>query len=137
MRWVSRHLTYVNVVATLALVFALGGSAVAAKHYMITSTSQIKPSVLKKLHGAKGARGPAGLSGLEGAAGAKGADQPESTELATLRAMLPYIKFVPAGVGGKPTIQFTGVNVQLVSGAGKSWSPPNGTGNLVLGYDEE
>ena len=139
MRWITRHLTYANVVATLALVFALSGSAMAAKHYLITSTKQIMPSVLKKLHGAKGARGPAGPSGLQGpagAAGAKGADQPESTELATLRGILPYVRFVPAGVGGKPTIQFTGVNVQVVSGAGKTDAAVNGTGNLVVGYDE-
>ena len=126
MRSITRHLTYANVVATLALVFALSGSAMAAKHYLITSVKQIQPGVLKKLHGANGAngaRGPAGLSGLQGAPGAKGADQPESTELATLRGILPYIKFVPAGVGGKPTIQFSGANVQIVSGAGKPSLP--------------
>ena len=136
MRSMTRHLTYANVVATLALVFALSGSAMAANHYLITSTKQIKPSILKKLHGANGARGPAGLLGLQGPAGAKGADQPESTELATLRGILPYVKFVAAGVGGKPTIQFTGANVQVVSGAGKTSAPVNGTGNLVVGYDE-
>jgi len=38
-----------SIVASLALFVALGGSAVAASHYIITSTSQIKPSVLSKL----------------------------------------------------------------------------------------
>ena len=43
-----------SVIASLALFFALGGTAIAAKHYLITSTSQIKPSVLKQLHGQEG-----------------------------------------------------------------------------------
>jgi hypothetical protein len=44
-----RHLTYANVTATLALVLAMSGGAFAAKHYLIGSTSQISPSVLKSL----------------------------------------------------------------------------------------
>lgn len=44
-----RHLSYANVVATVALVFAMSGGALAAAHYLITSTSQIKPSVLRTL----------------------------------------------------------------------------------------
>jgi hypothetical protein len=39
-------------------------------------------------------------------------------------------------VGGKPTIRFSGVNVQVVSGAGKTNAVVNGMGNLVIGYDE-
>jgi hypothetical protein len=35
------------IIAIVALVMALGGSAVAASRYIITSTSQIKPSVLR------------------------------------------------------------------------------------------
>jgi hypothetical protein len=35
-----------TIIASLALLLALGGSAVAANRYVITSTSQIKPSVL-------------------------------------------------------------------------------------------
>jgi hypothetical protein len=42
------------VIACLALFVALGGTAIATSRYMITSTSQIKPSVL----GAIGAPGP-------------------------------------------------------------------------------
>ena len=41
----------------LALFFALGGSAIAAKTFLITSTSQIKPSVLAKLKGKNGKNG--------------------------------------------------------------------------------
>jgi hypothetical protein len=42
-----KHLTYANVTATLALVFAMTGGAMAANHYLVTKTSQISPKVLK------------------------------------------------------------------------------------------
>jgi len=57
------------------------------------------------------------------------------TEEETLKAILPHIKYVASGVGGEPTIQFSGVNVQVVSGAGNE-STLNGAGNLIVGYDE-
>ncbi len=68
-------MTYANVVATLALVFAMGGSAVAASHYLITSSKQISPKVLKELKapGKPGPAGPAGAAGATGASGATGA----------------------------------------------------------------
>jgi hypothetical protein len=71
-----RRVSYANVAATLALVIALGGgTAWAAKHihYLITSTHQIKPTVLKQLHGAKGANGTNGTNGAQGPAGPAGA----------------------------------------------------------------
>lgn len=37
------------IVAIAALIVALSGTAIAASHYLITSTSQIKPSVVKEL----------------------------------------------------------------------------------------
>jgi hypothetical protein len=42
--------------------------------------------------------------------------------------------FVSNGVGGKSTVQFSGVNLQLVNGSG-SETTLNGEGNLVIGYD--
>jgi hypothetical protein len=66
------RLTYANVVATLALVFAMSGGALAAKHYLLTSTKQIKPSVIKQLRGGTGPRGATGTSGAIGATGATG-----------------------------------------------------------------
>jgi len=71
-----------GVISVIALIFALTGSAFAAK-YIITSTSQIKPSVLKKLKGPKGpkgATGPAGPAGPAGAAGAVGKEGPAGKE---------------------------------------------------------
>jgi hypothetical protein len=44
---IRRHLSYANVVATFALVFAMSGGALAAQHYLLRSTKQIKPSLLK------------------------------------------------------------------------------------------
>ena len=56
------------IIALIVLFVGMSSAAVAARHYLITSTKQIKPSVLKQL---KGARGPAGRSGT-GATGSKG-----------------------------------------------------------------
>ena len=73
---IRRRLTYANVAVTLALVFAMSGGAYAAGRYVITSTKQIKPSVLKSLKGARGesgASGPAGSVGAQGPAGPAGA----------------------------------------------------------------
>jgi Collagen triple helix repeat (20 copies) len=69
---IRKRLTYANVAMTLALVFAMSGGAYAAKHYLITSTKQISPKVLKQLKGAKGATGAAGAAGAAGAQGAQG-----------------------------------------------------------------
>jgi hypothetical protein len=65
-----RRFSYANVAATLALVLSMSGGALAAKHYLINSTKQINPKVLKTL---KGKRGAAGLKGLQGPIGTTGA----------------------------------------------------------------
>jgi hypothetical protein len=70
---VRKRATYANVAVTLALVFALSGGAYAAGRYVITSTKQIKPSVLKQLRGAAGPAGKAGAAGPSGPAGSPGA----------------------------------------------------------------
>lgn len=44
--------------------------------------------------------------------------------------------YVPSGVGGLPTVEFSGVNVQIVSGSGSTAGAVNGKGNLVIGYAE-
>jgi len=72
-----RRISYANVTATLALVFAMSGGALAANHYLITSTKQISPKVLKSL---KGKNGAAGKIGATGAAGPTGASGPQGKE---------------------------------------------------------
>jgi hypothetical protein len=52
-----------------------------------------------------------------------------------LNKILPHVSYVERGVAGKPTIQLSGVNLQVVDGEGKTESV-NGEGNLVIGYDE-
>lgn len=61
---------------------------------------------------------------------------PGPSEFEALEALLPYVHFVEAGIGGKPTIQFAGVNIQIVSGSGATSSAVNGVGNLIIGYSE-
>jgi hypothetical protein len=66
-------------IGTLA-VLALGGSAAfASSHFIITSKSQIKPTVLKALRGAKGPPGATGATGAAGAAGAAGKNGTDGT----------------------------------------------------------
>ena len=59
-------------VALLALFVALGGTAVAARHYLISSPGQVKPSVRASLRGARGATGPTGQTGPTGKQGPTG-----------------------------------------------------------------
>lgn len=192
--FIRRHLTYPNVVATMALLLAMGGSALAADHfvastaknkeftsipkskeftYLITSISQISPRVQAELTaagkrgpvgpagatGSPGSQGPPGLTGAPGSPGGEGVRGPEGTpgekgtpgvkgetgepglsllsksEQETLKSILPYVKYVASGVGGKPTIQISGANLQIVSGAG-SEGEVNGAGNLIVGLNE-
>jgi hypothetical protein len=69
---VRRRMSYANVVATLALLFAMSGGALAASKFIITSTKQIKPSVLAQLKGKNGKNGAAGAQGPAGPAGSAG-----------------------------------------------------------------
>ena len=71
----SRIVTVVraNLIAWLALFVALSGTGIAASRYIITSTSQIKPSVLAALKGGRSEKGAAGAQGAQGAAGSPGA----------------------------------------------------------------
>ena len=75
-----RRFSYANVAATLALVFAMSGGAYAAGRYLINSTKQINPKVLRKLHGARGAVGPIGAVGPQGVTGATGRQGPRGPD---------------------------------------------------------
>jgi hypothetical protein len=69
---IRKRITFANVAMTLALVFVMTGGAYAAKKYLITSTNQIKPSVLAQLKGKNGTNGTNGVNGKDGAAGVQG-----------------------------------------------------------------
>jgi hypothetical protein len=76
----KQRLTYANVAATLALVFSMTGGALAANHYLITSTKQISPKVVKALKGKAGPAGKDGLPGKDGAPGKEGSAGKEGKE---------------------------------------------------------
>lgn len=70
---ITKRFSYANIALTVGLVFAMSGGAFAASKFLITSTKQIKPSVLKQLKGKQGTAGPQGLAGPAGPAGPGGA----------------------------------------------------------------
>ncbi|HWG08485.1 MAG TPA: hypothetical protein VN672_05710 [Solirubrobacteraceae bacterium] len=55
----------------------MAGGAYAAGHYLITSTKQISPKVLKSLKGATGPRGANGANGVAGPGGPAGPQGPQ------------------------------------------------------------
>ncbi len=75
--------------------------------------------------------------GSEGKCEAKttAVELPPAAEMTTLNSILPHMQYIASGIGGKPTIKFSGVNVQIINGEGKT-ATVNGDGNLVIGYDE-
>jgi hypothetical protein len=98
----------------------MSGGAVAATHYLIHSTKQISPAVLKKLHGARGSRGlsgsigPIGPQGPTGAIGPKGARGPVGLD--------GYSALTPLPSGGTESGDFSiglpsGAEKQKISGA--------------------
>jgi hypothetical protein len=80
-------------------------------------------------------KGPTTVGGNTCKAGYEKIELPPPAQLETLNKILPHTKYDEKGVGGKPTIQLSGVNVQIVNGEGKT-ETANGEGNLVIGYDE-
>ena len=109
------------VVAIAALIVATTGSAIAANHYLLTSTKQISPKVLKQLRGATGARGlpgPPGANGANGANGSNGANGTNGTNGVDLRATSPLASGqtesgVFADAGGSSTSGFINVAYQF------------------------
>jgi hypothetical protein len=83
-----KHLSYANVVATAALLFAMGGGAFAASHYLITSSKQVSPAVLSQL---KGRRGPAGPRGPRG-----------PNLITSIKQIAPKVQRKLRGRGGPP-----------------------------------
>ncbi|HEX9482469.1 MAG TPA: hypothetical protein VF927_10240 [Solirubrobacteraceae bacterium] len=127
----------------------MSGGALAANHYLINSTKQINPKVLKKLKGktgTTGAAGKTGATGAQGTAGTTGKEGPQGKEGApgTARA---YAAVSSAGVLNtarsknvlSATLSSTGIyclklpdSIPITSAAplatiditGGGWSPP-------------
>ncbi len=101
------------IIACLALFMASAGTSIAAKHYLITSTKQIKPSVLAKLKGAKGPRGSQGPRGIQGATGAAG----------------------PAGLTSISSVESTAIDLPVSSYVTPIAYCPSGTYAIGTGFD--
>jgi hypothetical protein len=115
--------TYSNVVATLALVFAMSGGAYAASKFLITSTKQIKPSVLAQLKGKAGASGAAGAQGPAGPAGPAGGVGPAGPA-------------GTAGANGEPGPEGKEGKAGKNGANGKDGSPWTANGTLPVGSTE-
>ncbi len=139
---IRNRMSYANVTATLALFFAMSGGALAASHYLITSTKQISPKVLKSLkgangkngangaNGAQGAQGPAGAAGAKGETGAAGA--PGAGGQSVTSATLPKGN-AKCKEGGS---EFTAANGATTACNGKEGSPWTAGGTLPSGSTE-
>src|SRR2546425_9841526 len=103
-----RPFNYANITATLALLFAMSGGALAARHYMINSAGQINPKVLKKLKGNKGATGVSGTQGREGPLGREGPAGKEGKEGKEGEEGAPG---KDGAVSGYSAVQTTGTNL--------------------------
>lgn len=76
--------------------------------------------------------GPATVHGSTCKSGYEAIELPSANELEILK----HASYTPSGVDSKPTVVFSGVNVQVESGAGSESAAVNGEGNLIVGYDE-
>jgi hypothetical protein len=127
-------------VACLALFVALGGTGIAATHYLITKASQIKPSVIAQLrghNGSPGQNGANGVNGVPGPPGARGAPGPagpvnlsEATVIEGPEVEVPpgevesAIAFCPGGqraISGGGFGSVSGLNVSETGGGREGW----------------
>ena len=113
------HKRLVVVGAAVAAVLVAAGGAAAAGHFVITSTSQIKPSVIHALRGNQGPRGLRGLTGARGATGARGSQGAQGPPGS------PGTPGVPGAAGGARAVAVVNADGTLVHGIG---FPKNVTG---------
>jgi hypothetical protein len=124
-----RRLTPATAIASVALAFSLTGTGLAASRYLVTSTSQIKPSVLAGLHGARGPRGPIGGAGPTGPVGATG---PAAS--ANLTTVVGPSEVVTAARPSNFSIATCPTGTHAVSGG---WASDNATSDTVTITSEE
>jgi hypothetical protein len=123
---------------TVGLLAVLAGSAIASGVKVCVPEKEDKPIVTPVGGVCKAGYTVNELGGEGGGATpAKKAKPPalSEAEVLLLKSILPYVRFVAAGVGGKPTIQVDAANLQILSGSGSTAGAVNGAGNLVIGYD--
>jgi hypothetical protein len=118
-----RRLSYADVAATIALVLSMSGGALAASHYLITSTKQISPKVLKKLKGRAGAggtTGPRGAQGAAGLAGPQGVGPTGPQGVGPTGSQGPVGPTGPQGQGHGYSTGFTDLNEVTLTSAGET-----------------
>jgi len=110
--------------AAVGVVFAgVAGSALGASSVFLCVPSTAGEAVTS-----------GGSTGTCGAGTSSVALPSAKAEQEKLISILPHINYVAEGVDKKPTVQFSGVNLQVLNGSGLE-TTINGTGNLILGYD--
>jgi hypothetical protein len=109
------------ILACLALFVASTGTSIAAGHYLITSTKQIKPSVLTKLKGAKGPAGAKGATGAIGATGATGAAGAAGVAGAAGATHVVTRYVTGAWTTGYAWVTATCVTGEVATGGGVAW----------------
>jgi hypothetical protein len=128
-----------GIIAVIALVFAVGGGAAfAAKKYVVTSTSQIKPSVLKQLKGKVGPPGAAGANGTNGANGKDGANGTNGTPGAAGKSVVTST-LTSGEMGceeGGVAVEIEGSGVKKALCNGEEGSPWSAGGVLPSGQTE-
>ena len=140
---IRRHVTFANVAMTVALVFTMSGGAYAAGKYLITSTKQVSPKVLKSLKGANGKNGvagPMGATGPQGPAGATGAKGetgpagvPGANGVGVTSAEVAKSSTTCNKQGGS---EFTSASGKVTACNGKEGSPWTAGGSLPSGKTE-
>jgi hypothetical protein len=129
-RYVKRpklpHPSPALVIAIVALVLSLGGTAIAARHYLITTAKQISPKALHELAsispsgGQEAAGGEGGSPGSQGAPGPAGPRGPQG----------------PRGEKGPPGEKGpTGDPGSVGSVSGGHWAVVNGDGTMARSSD--